>query len=131
MYQLVEKRHFLLWQKIPNQKRTILSKYWQQPIVAGTVLWPKLCHFISQGSRNSGRFDETFSNSKLYFPGRELWSFGYERRLMPERSWVWIPELAAKFFTFIRCKNCIDVVSSASSRIGAVSDGVYTRAKKN
>ena len=40
--------------------------------------------------------------------GREPWSRGYRRRLMFQRSWVWIPALYTgwTFFTFNCCENC-------------------------
>ena len=43
---------------------------------------------------------------------RGFWSSGYGRRLMFQRSWVWIPApytgcKFGKIFTLICCKNCI------------------------
>ena len=52
--------------------------------------------------------DETLKFIKF---GREPWSSGYVRRLMFQRSWVWIPAPDTgwtwHFFTLICCKNCI------------------------
>ena len=47
----------------------------------------------------------------LYLEWQEPWSSGNGRRLMCERSWVWIPPPFTRWtwhiFTLICCKNCI------------------------